>query len=97
MYKRQDQGCRKTLTVRVDWSCPTGQTGPNAAFNPVTRDDDFTCTETTTRIDTTCPAGYDLFVAANGDRLCREQATPTNTIPATPVTVTVTRELPACV
>ncbi len=55
-YRRaQDQGCRKTLTVRVDWSCPTGQTGPNATFNPVTGDDDFTCTETTTRIDPPVP------------------------------------------
>ena len=95
-YRRaQDQGCRKTLTVRVDWSCPAGQTGPNATFNPATGDDAFTCTETTTRVDPTCPAGFDLFVAATGDRLCREQANPTNTIPATPVTVTVVRERPA--
>ena len=95
-YRRaQNQLCQKTLTVRVDWSCPAGDTGPNATFNPVTGDNDYTCTETTTHIDYTCPAGYDLFVAPTGESLCREQANPTNTIPATPVTVTVTQEVPA--
>jgi len=95
-YRRaQNQLCQKTLTVQVDWSCPAGDTGPNATFNPVTGVNDYTCTETTTRIDYTCPVGYDLFVATTGEKLCREQANPTNTIPATPVTVTVTREVAA--
>ena len=95
-YRRaQNQLCQKTRTVRVDWSCPVDQSGPNATFNPATGENDYTCTETTTRVDYTCPVGYDLFVAATGENLCREQANPTNTIPATPVTVTVTREVPA--
>jgi len=64
---------------------PGGETGPNATFNPVTGENEFTCTRTTTRVDYTCPAGYDLFVAPSGDHLCREQANPTNAIPATPV------------
>jgi hypothetical protein len=55
-YRRaQNQFCQKTRTVRVDWSCPVDQSGPNATFNPATGENDYTCTETTTRIDYTCP------------------------------------------
>jgi conjugal transfer mating pair stabilization protein TraN len=96
-----DQLCTKTISVDVQYSCPSGSSsGPTRATDPVTGAASWTCEQPQTNIQYICPSGWIgpqlAPLPPNGvfGSACRSPAT-NQFDPATQVTVTTTVVVPA--